>query len=276
MDEPANPLDPDTPTRDVPPNAAGAAETNLSPDVTQESPGGPSVVPAASGSGPTFPTALGRYAVRRSLGAGGFGEVYLGHDTVLDRPVAIKMLRAGSTPLLSEGDPALQEARTLAHLRHPGIVAIHDVGVHAGQMYVVSDYLDGPDLGRWLRDNRPPWPEVVRIVAAVAGALSHAHARLIVHRDVKPANIILTAGAAPVLVDFGLALGEEQAGGGAKGLVSGTPWYMSPEQARGHGASHRWPHRRVQPGRGPLRDAHGPRAVPGHDHRGADPAGARR
>ena len=134
-------------------------------------------------------------------------------------------------------DPALQEARTLAHLRHPGIVAIHDVGVHAGQMYVVSDYLEGPDLGRWLRDNRPPWPEAVRIVAAVAGALSHAHARLIVHRDVKPANIIVTAGVAPVLVDFGLALGEEQAGGGAKGLISGTPWYMSPEQAEG--AAHR-------------------------------------
>ena len=238
MDEPTNPLDPDTPTRDVPPNAAGAAEksgreTNSSPDVTQESPGGPSVVPAASGSGPTFPTALGRYAVRRSLGAGGFGEVYLGHDTVLNRPVAIKMLRSGSTPLLSDGSPALQEARTLAHLRHPGIVAIHDVGVHAGQMYVVSDYLDGPDLGRWLKDNRPPWPDVVRIVAAVAGALSHAHARRIVHRDVKPANIIVTAGVVPVLVDFGLALGEEQAGGGAKGLVSGTPWYMSPEQAQG-------------------------------------------
>ena len=152
---------------------------------------------------------------------------------LLDRPVAIKMLRARSTPLLGEGDPALQEARTLAHLRHPGIVAIHDVGVHAGQMYVVSDYLEGPDLGRWLRDNRPPWPEAVRIVAAVAEALSHAHARLIVHRDVKPANIIVTAGVAPVLVDFGLALGEEQAGGGAKGLVSGTPWYMSPEQAEG-------------------------------------------
>ena len=242
MDEPTNPLDPNTPTGDVPPNAADAADpsgrqTNPTPDVTQESPGGPSVVPVASGTGPTFPTALGRYAVRRSLGAGGFGEVYLGHDTVLHWPVAIKMLHAGSTPLRGEGDPALQEARTLAHLRHPGIVAIHDVGVHAGQMYVVSDYLDGPDLGRWLRDHRPSWPEAVRIVAAVAGALGHAHARRIVHRDVKPANIIVTAGVAPVLVDFSLALGEEQAGGGAKGLVSGTPWYMSPEQAEG--AAHR-------------------------------------
>ena len=238
MDEPKNPPDLNTPAARVPGNPADAAEpsvrpTNLTSDVTHESPGGPSVVPVASGTGPTAPTAFGRYAVRRSLGAGGFGEVFLGHDTVLDRPVAIKMLRPGSTLLLGEGDPALQEARTLAHLHHPGIVAIHDVGVHAGQMYVVSDYLDGPDLGRWLRHNRPAWPEAVRIVAAVAGALGHAHARLIIHRDVKPANIILTAGVAPVLVDFGLALGEEQAGGGEKGLVSGTLGYMSPEQAEG-------------------------------------------
>ena len=120
MDEPPNPLDPNTPTGRVPPNGAGATEqsvhpTDSSPDVTQESPGGPSVEPGASGTGPTSPTAFGRYAVRRSLGAGGFGEVYLGHDTLLDRPVAIKMLHPGATPLLSEMAPALQEARTLAH-----------------------------------------------------------------------------------------------------------------------------------------------------------------
>ena len=171
--------------------------------------------------------------MRRSLGAGGFGEVYLGHDTDLDRPVAIKVLRARSAPRPGEGDAALQEARKLAQLRHPGIVAVHDVGVQAGQMYIVSDYLEGPDLDRWLRDNRPTWPEAARIVAAVADALSHAHARLIVHRDVKPANIILTSERAPVLVDFGIALGERQAGHGEKGTVSGTPWYMSPEQAQG-------------------------------------------
>jgi serine/threonine protein kinase/tetratricopeptide (TPR) repeat protein len=237
MDDPTNPLDPITSTAYVPPTRAAAAEpwvrqTNPTSDVTQESPDAP-VVPIASGIGATSRAAFGRYAVRRSLGVGGFGEVYLGHDTLLDRPVAMKILRSGSTPLLGEGDPALQEARTLAHLRHPGIVAVYDVGVHEGQMYVVSDYLDGPDLGRWLRDNRPAWPEAVRIVAAVAAALSYAHARRIVHRDVKPANIIVTAGVVPVLVDFGLALGEEQAGGSAKGLVSGTPWYMSPEQAEG-------------------------------------------
>jgi class 3 adenylate cyclase/predicted ATPase len=177
--------------------------------------------------------AFGRYQVRRALGAGGFGAVYLGHDTELDRPVAIKVLHAGPDRPQAEGERFLQEARRLARLRHPGIVTVHDVGVHEGRVYVVSDYLDGPDLGRWLRDNRLAWPEAARIAAAVADALAHAHARLIVHRDVKPANILLTADRVPVLVDFGLALDEAQAGGREKGIVSGTPWYMSPEQAAG-------------------------------------------
>src|SRR5215475_12410595 len=108
---------------------------------------------------PAPPAAFGRYEVRSTLGAGGFGAVYLGHDTQLNRPVAIKVLRAGASPALTEGEAALQEARRLAQLRHPGIVAVHDVGVHEGQVYIVSDYLDGPNLGHWLRDHRPAWPE---------------------------------------------------------------------------------------------------------------------
>jgi serine/threonine protein kinase len=86
--------------------------------------------------------------VRRILRAGGFGAVYLGHDTQLDGPVAIKVPRGGTGPAQDEGEQALQEARRLARLRHPGIVAVHDVGVQQGQVHIVSDYLDGPDLGR--------------------------------------------------------------------------------------------------------------------------------
>jgi class 3 adenylate cyclase/predicted ATPase len=186
---------------------------------------------------PSPPKGFGRYQVRRALGAGGFGTVYLGHDWQLDRPVAIKVLRASSGLTPTEDVQAFREARRLAQLRHPGIVAVHDVGVHEAQVYVVSDYLDGPDLGRWLNDHRPAWPEAVRIAAALADALAHAHARLIVHRDVKPANIILTADRVPVLVDFGLALDDAEVGGHEKGVISGTPCYMSPEQTAG--AAHR-------------------------------------
>src|SRR5689334_12700522 len=182
------------------PNRAGVGMTprrgpNRPPDFTPDPAAGP------PGTVPAPPAAFGRYQVRRALGAGACGAVYLGDDTQLGRPVAIKVLRGGAGRAQAEGERALQEARRLAQLRHPGIVAVHDVGVQEGQVYIVSDYLDGPDLDRWLRDHRPTWPEAALVAAAVADALAHAHARLIVHRDVKPANILLTAGGAPVLVD---------------------------------------------------------------------------
>jgi serine/threonine protein kinase/predicted ATPase len=182
---------------------------------------------------PPPPAAFGRYEVRSVLGTGGFGAVYLCQDTQLDRPVAVKVLRGGHEVSQAAGERFLQEARRLAQLNHPGIVAVHDVGVEAGQIYIVSDFLEGPDLGRWLDGNRPTWSEAARIAAAVADALAHAHARLIVHRDVKPGNIIITPDRGPVLVDFGLGLDEAGADGSALGVVSGTPSYMAPEQVTG-------------------------------------------
>jgi serine/threonine protein kinase len=189
--------------------------------------------PAARTDPAATPASFGRYQVRNALGAGGFGAVYLGHDTQLERPVAIKVLRGGSEVSLVECEQFLQEARRLAQLSHPGIVAVHDVGLDCDQIYIVSDFLDGPHLGRWLADNRPAWPEAVQIAAAVADALAHAHARLIVHRDVKPANIILTTDRGPVLVDFGLGLDEARAGGSELGVISGTPSYMAPGRSTG-------------------------------------------
>jgi class 3 adenylate cyclase/tetratricopeptide (TPR) repeat protein len=171
------------------------------------------------------------------LGAGGFGAVYLGHDTQLDRSVAIKVLHGGADVPQAESERLLQEARRLAQLSHPGIVAMHDIGMEGAQVYLVSDFLDGPDLARWLGDHQPAWPEAAGIAAAVADALAHAHARLIVHRDVKPANIIITPDRGPVLVDFGLGLDEKKAGGSELGVISGTPAYMAPEQVAG--AAHR-------------------------------------
>ena len=117
-------------------------------DSTPDPAAGPPAVPAPPGPAPALPAAFGRYQVRRALGAGGFAAVYLGHDTQLDRPVALKVLRAGAGLTQAQGEQALQEARRLAQLRHPGIVAVHDVGIHERQVYIVSDYLDGPDLGR--------------------------------------------------------------------------------------------------------------------------------
>lgn len=196
------------------------------------------VTPPASGYEPPDPmpappVAFGRYQVHRTLGQGGFGAVFLAHDSQLDRLVTIKVLHSRAGANERDDETAVQEARRLAQLRHPGIVAIHDVGVHEGQYFLVAEYLEGPDLARSLRERRPSWAEAATVVASVADALAYAHARLIVHRDVKPANILLSAESSPVLVDFGLALDENHAGGAAKGIIAGTPWYMSPEQARG-------------------------------------------
>ena len=197
---------------------------------------GPPEVPGRNGEQRTLDLArtprsfFGRYEVLRPMGSGGFGIVYLGHDRDLDRQVAIKVFRGDPS---AQSEPLLQEARKLAHLRHPGIVTVHDVGTHEREVYVVSDFLEGPNLAEWLSEHRPSWQEAAAIAAAVADALSHAHARLIIHRDVKPANIILTPGDTPVLIDFSLALDPTHSGGRELGVVSGSPHYMSPEQVAG-------------------------------------------
>jgi serine/threonine protein kinase/predicted ATPase len=193
----------------------------------------PQPEPVAQRDAPAVPASFGRYQVRKALGAGGFGAVYQGHDMQLDRPVAIKVLQGSSEVPQAQAEQFLQEARRLAQLSHPGIVAVHDVGLEQGRIYIVSDFLDGPDLSRWLEKYRPAWPEAAQIAAAVADALAHAHSRLIIHRDIKPANIILTPDRGPVVVDFGLSLDEAKAGGSELGVVSGTPSYMAPEQVAG-------------------------------------------
>lgn len=180
------------------------------------------------------PAAFGRYEVRRPLGRGAFGAVFLGYDAQLDRPVAIKAPRLDVDSQNAER-AFFEEAKRLAKLNHPGIVSVYDVGIDRGQCYIVSRYLDGPSLSQWLQDNRPTWQQTVQIVAALAEALAHAHAQRIVHRDLKPANVIMTPGNVPVVVDFGLALSDAQLTGRERGRVAGTPAYMSPEQVRGEG-----------------------------------------
>ena len=181
---------------------------------------------------PVPPAAFGRYEVRGTLGAGGFGAVYLGHDTQLDRPVAIKVLHAkaarrrpANRPCRRRGGspscvtPASWRSTTWACTRGRSTSSpiTSTAPTSAGGCATTAR------PGRRPPGSRPPWPT----------RSAHAHARLIIHRDIKPANILLGADCAPVLVDFGLALGEAQAGGAQKGVVAGTPYYMSPEQAAG-------------------------------------------
>ena len=222
------------------------------------------------------PATFGRYKVLHPLGTGGFGTVYLGFDEELKRSVAIKVRRRWVHTTYEAPESILEEARKVARLRHPGVVTVHDVGTSEEGVYIVSDYLEGSDLGRWLRANRATWPESVRIVAAVADALGHAHARQIIHRDVKPANIILTNDGSPVLVDFGLALDEVGAGPEEKGIVSGTPFYMSPEQAAGN--NHQLDGRTDIYSLGVVlyEAAHRPHALPRARDAGSFSAGARR
>ena len=171
--------------------------------------------------------------MRQTLGTGGFGTVYLGHDTQLHRSVAIKVVRGGRGVGPDRAELFLQEARRLARLSHPGIVTVHDVGLHEGDVYIVSDYLEGSDLAEWLKAPRSKLANGSTHRGRHRRCAAHAHSRLTVHRDVKPANIILTADRGPVLVDFGLGLDEAVSGKGERGVIAGTPAYMAPEQVAG-------------------------------------------
>jgi Tol biopolymer transport system component len=189
-------------------------------------------------------TAFGSYRLDEVLGRGGMGVVYRATDTKLHRSVAIKFL---STVLADSHarQRFQQEAETASSLNHPHIVTVHDIGEHAGQQYLVSELIDGGTLGDWLAAARErPWRQSVELLIGVADALGAAHAAGIVHRDVKPANILLGRNGYAKLADFGLAKlldngvprASSAAGAAAPtdvGVVIGTVAYMSPEQAAG-------------------------------------------
>jgi hypothetical protein len=192
-------------------------------------------VPAAGALPVTeLPPCLGRYRIDLRLGGGGFGTVYKGYDRELRRVVAIKVPHRHCVTSPQDVELYLAEARSLASLDHPGIVPVYDVGrTSDGLCYIVSKFIDGHDLARRIRHDRPGRAEAVALVATVAEALHHAHQRGLVHRDVKPGNILLDAAGTPVVADFGLALRDEDYGKGP--TFAGTPAYMSPEQARQEG-----------------------------------------
>ena len=181
----------------------------------------------------TFQQALaGRYSIDRELGRGGMGVVYMAREVHLDRIVAIKLLppeRVATQPQLR--DRFLREARLAAKLSHPNIIPIHAVEERDGFVYYVMSYVDGETLTQRVRSRGPlPATEAARVLREVAWALAYAHGQGLVHRDVKPDNILLEHGSGRVLVaDFGIAAA---AGDTADG-VAGTPEFMSPEQVLG-------------------------------------------
>jgi serine/threonine-protein kinase len=176
----------------------------------------------------------GRYSLERELGRGGMGIVYLAREVRLDRPVALKIL----PPHLAEQPAArerfLHEARTAAKLSHPNIVPIFAVDEVDDIVFFAMAYIEGETLGQRVRARGPRPPvEAARILRELAWALAYAHAQGVIHRDVKPDNILLESGSGRALVaDFGIARAAESAEAGAR-QVSGTAEFMSPEQARG-------------------------------------------
>src|SRR5580700_2730277 len=190
--------------------------------------------PAALAVPATQPHHVGRYRIEKVLGEGGFGLVYLAHDEQLQRLVAIKVPHRNLVERLEAAEAYLTEARTVANLDHPNIVPVHDVGsTEDCPFFIVSKYIDGTDLATRLKQSRLSIHEAVERVATVAEALHHAHKQGLVHRDIKPGNILLDKSSKPFVGDFGLALREEDVGKGPR--YAGTPAYMSPEQARGEG-----------------------------------------
>jgi WD40 repeat protein len=192
---------------------------------------------------------LGRFQLLERVGAGAFGVVWKARDTELDRIVALKLLHTGRSSD-AERERFFREARAVAQLRHPGIVAVYEVTELDGSPAIVSEFIAGVPLSDLLQVRRPSFREAAHLIAQVADALDYAHSLRVVHRDVKPANVMIersggeglasTSSTSPraLLVDFGLALRDQaEVTLTMEGQVIGTPAYMSPEQAAG--LSHR-------------------------------------
>jgi eukaryotic-like serine/threonine-protein kinase len=181
------------------------------------------------------PRRLGKFELLEELGRGSFGHVFRARDTELGRVVAIKMLRAGRLAGREEIDRFVREARSAAQLQHPGLVAVYETGqTDDGMFYLVEEFVEGETLAARLGKGPPAFRQAAELIAQIADALDHAHRHGVIHRDVKPSNILLDAEGRPHLMDFGLAKREaDESSMTVDGEFLGTPGYVSPEQARG-------------------------------------------
>lgn len=178
---------------------------------------------------------LGRFELLQEVGAGKFGSVWKALDTELQRFVAVKIPRQRDLDF-HETELFLRDARAAAQLRHPRISSVHEVGREDETVYIVTDFIDGVNLGEWVSAKRLSFRESAELLVKITEALEHAHAAGVVHRDLKPGNIMLDRNGEPYVIDFGLArreVGEMTVT--VEGQVLGTPAYMPPEQARGEG-----------------------------------------
>lgn len=203
-------------------------------------------------------TTIGRYLVLDVLGAGAMGVVYAAFDPELDRRVALKLLHARAVGKVSS-ERLVREARATARLAHPNVVVVHDVGEHGGAVFMAMEYVEGGTLGEWLTEERRERDEIVAVFREAGLGLQAAHEAGLVHRDFKPANVLMGTDRRPRVTDFGLARGDDSAstsgqvlsthpGAEAKlldatftrtGALIGTPAYMSPEQFAGQTADPR-------------------------------------
>ncbi len=193
---------------------------------------------------------ISHYRIIKKLGAGGMGEVYLAEDTILDRKVAIKFLSSESSNDANANRRLIREAKTAATLDHPHICAIHEVGEEEGRSFIVMQYVEGETLDCKIKTQTFDLSEALTIGVQIADAIAEAHTRGVIHRDIKPQNVMITARAQAKVMDFGLAKDVRETRPlendaetldllTAPGMIVGTVPYMSPEQVRGEGADAR-------------------------------------
>jgi len=189
--------------------------------------------------GPTRKT-IGSYAVERELGQGGMGVVYLARQPALEREVVIKTLRRGLADDASIEERFRREAQAAARIHHQNVVAVHDCFAWRGEHFIVQEYVAGEDLASVLQVVRRLDPRIAGLVALeLARGLEEVHAQDVVHRDLKPGNVLLGRGGDAKIADFGIALEPRNTSLTQVGLAVGTPAYMSPEQHMGERADQR-------------------------------------